>query len=58
VAVENHLIVFLPKNNKLSECKRLLRVLKSRKTDQWLNNRIRCRHLTVRSLNELPWWRI
>jgi hypothetical protein len=36
----------------------LLRVLKSRKTDQWLNNRIRCRHLTVRSLNELPWWRI
>lgn len=56
VAVENHLIVLLPKNNKLSECKNLLRVLKSRKTDQWLNNRIRCRHLTVRSLNELPWW--
>jgi len=58
VAVENHLIVFLPKNNKLSECKNLLRTLKSPKTDQWLNNRIRCRHLTVESLKDLPWWRL
>lgn len=56
VAVENHLIVLKPKDGSLSACQNLLRVLKSGKTNEWLNERIRCRHLTVKALAELPWW--
>ena len=57
VAIENHLVVLLPKKKTLGECRKLLKVLKSSNTDKWLNKRIRCRHLTVQSLKELPWWR-
>lgn len=57
VAVENHLIALFPNKKTINECKQLLRVLKSPETDQWLNKRIRCRHLTVRALQDLPWWR-
>lgn len=56
VAVENHIIALFPNRSTISECKELLRVLKSSDTDRWLNNRIRCRHLTVQSLRDLPWW--
>ena len=56
VAVENHLIALLPKDDSLETCQGLLRVLKRPETTQWLNQRIRCRHLTVSSLAELPWW--
>jgi hypothetical protein len=56
VAVENHLIILKPKDDNLSTCQDLLEVLKDDKTSQWLNQRIRCRHLTVRALAELPWW--
>ena len=55
VAVENHLMVLLPKDNKLSSCKKLLSVLKSEETNKWLNERIRCRHLTVNALKNVPW---
>lgn len=54
VAVENHLLVLLPKKGTLKECKRLLMVLRRKRTNNWLNARIRCRHLTVSSLKELP----
>jgi len=56
VAVENHLIALLPNRKTITECKELLRVLKSPETDKWLDERIRCRHLTVQSIKGLPWW--
>ena len=56
VAVENHLIVLLPKDGTSQECRELLRRLRSPKTDDWLNSRLRCRHLTTRALAEMPWW--
>jgi len=55
VAVENHLIVAKPKNNRLSECENLIKALKSSKTNDFLNNRIRCRHLTIGSIKDLPY---
>lgn len=56
VAVENHLIVMLPRDGRLQTCRQLLRRLRSPKTDAWLNSRLRCRHLTTRALAEMPWW--
>lgn len=55
VAVENHLIVLLPKDKSLESCWTLLSVLKRDETNIWLNERIRCRHLTVTSLKSIPW---
>ena len=56
VAVENHLIAFLPKDETVETCRRLMQRLRSPKTDRWLNTRLRCRHLTTRALAEMPWW--
>jgi hypothetical protein len=56
VAVENHLLVLRPKDHRLASCRRLMRVLRSPKTDDWFNQRIRCRHLTVTAMRQLPWW--
>lgn len=58
VAVENHLIVLTPKEGGLEKCKELLRRLEDDRTDDWLNTRIRCRHLTISSLEKLPWWEL
>lgn len=57
VAVENHLIVLKPRRNSLSLCCKLLQSLQSKQTDEWLDERIRCRHLTVSALRDLPWRR-
>lgn len=56
VAVENHLIVLSPKSGLLSDCSQLLARLHASKTTAWLNERIRCRHLTVPSVRDIPWW--
>jgi hypothetical protein len=58
VAIENHLVILLPKKKTLGECRELLKNLKSSNTDEWLNQRIRCRHLTVKALKDVPWWRV
>jgi len=55
VAVENHLLVAIPKSGGIEACKALLTLLKAESTDEWLNGRIRCRHLTTRALSEVPW---
>ena len=55
VAVENHLLVLRPKNGRMRECKELLQLLRSPPTTNWLNRRIRCRHLTVAAVRDLPW---
>ncbi len=54
VAVENHMIVIKPKNSTLKDCNRLLKVLKSPQTNNFFNHRIRCRHLTVGVVKEIP----
>ena len=57
VAIENHLIVFLPKDGTVESCRQLMLRLRSSRTDEWLNARLRCRHLTTRALAEMPWWK-
>ena len=55
VAVENHLLVAQPHDGTLRSCKALLEVLKTGATNRRLNERIRCRHLTVEAVRLLPW---
>lgn len=55
VAVENHLMILKPKDGKISTCEKLLEMLKLSATNAWLNQRIRCRHLTVPAIEQLPW---
>jgi len=54
VAVENHLIVCKPIDGTLQKCRHLLRDLRSETSNAWLNDRIRCRHLTVQAIEQLP----
>jgi hypothetical protein len=54
VSVENHLIVCQPKDGSLRMCKALMSQLKTRMTNDFLDERIRCRHLTVSSVEEIP----
>lgn len=54
VLVENHLIVVHPIAGGLHECIELVRSLEDSRTDAWLNEHIRCRHLTVGSIREMP----
>ena len=56
VAVENHVICLIPHRGGKRSCKTALRTLQKPKSTEWLDQRIRCRHLTVRALADLPWW--
>ena len=55
VLVENHLIILKSKDGSLDACRRIVDTLDSTHAREWLDNRIRCRHLTVRALSEMPW---
>lgn len=55
VAVENHLVILMPKKGGLKMCKKLVSNLKDQGTNAFLNERIRCRHLTVSAVREIPW---
>ena len=55
VAVDNHLIVAQPRDGRVATCKRLLEILAGASTSIWMDARIRCRHLTVGSVREIPW---
>jgi hypothetical protein len=55
VAVENHLVVVRPRDGSRRACEQLLEVLDSEATSAWLDRRIRCRHLTVGALQQVPW---
>lgn len=55
VAVDNHLLVLSPRSGGLDECRRLLGVLRAERSNTWLNQAIRCRHLTVGAVASLPW---
>ena len=54
VAVENHLIVCEPKDKTLKSCRALMRQLKTKKVNGFLNRRIQCRHLTVGAVEAVP----
>ncbi len=54
VYVDNHLIILKPKSKKINDCHNLLTLLKDKKTDEWINEKIRCRHLTVKVVSEIP----
>lgn len=56
VFIDNHLIVLKPKKGGLSACRKVLAILKDTRTTDWLNNAIRCRHLTVPLIKKLPVW--
>jgi hypothetical protein len=55
VLVENHLIVCRPLDRKLASCESLAKFLESEETSEALDQRIRCRHLTVGAIKELPY---
>lgn len=55
IAVENHLLLAMPRDKKVSTCKKLLELLRRPSTSDWMNERIRCRHLTVGAIGDLPW---
>ena len=55
VAVDNHLLVARPLDGTVGRCADLLDVLQMPSTSDWLNNVIRCRHLTVGALASVPW---
>lgn len=54
VAIENHMIVVTPKDGKVNTCKKLLKVLQNQETNDFLNERIRLRHLTVGVIKDIP----
>ena len=55
VLVDNHLIILKPNDGSVDACRRIVDVLDSTEAREWLDKRIRCRHLTVPTLSELPW---
>lgn len=54
VAVENHLIVIKPKSGLSSDCTKLMNYLHSDSVNDYLNNIICCRHLTVQAIKNIP----
>lgn len=56
IGVENHLIVAKPLTEGRAACEALLTNLRDPRTSEYMNERIRCRHLTVASVADIPWW--
>lgn len=54
VAIENHMIVVTPKDGRVNTCKKLMKVLQNQQTNDFLNERIRLRHLTVGVIKDIP----
>jgi hypothetical protein len=54
VAVENHLIVVRPARATVKDCRRIAKFLESEEATDWLNERIRTRHLTTIAVKEIP----
>lgn len=54
VAVENHLIVCLPHDKSADTCRTLMAQLRTQRVNDFLNERICCRHLTVGAVKEIP----
>lgn len=56
VFIDNHLIILKPKSGELSDCQLLIENLRDFRTNDWLDNQIRCRHLTVKVVSKIPIW--
>ena len=56
VAIENHMIVAMPKDGRVNTCKKLIKVLQTQQTNDYLNERIRLRHLTVGVVKDIPFF--
>lgn len=54
VLAENHLLICRPRDGSLRACHQLVKLLAGAEASSWLDQRIRCRHLTVSALRELP----
>ena len=54
VYVDNHLVMLMPKTKTVASCQLAIRILKNKKTNDWLNQEIRCRHLTVKAVMNIP----
>ncbi|HLP39548.1 N-6 DNA methylase [Lacibacter sp.] len=54
VYVDNHLIVLQPKKGGIATCRRILKILKTKSIDDWIDSQIRCRHLTVKVVSNIP----
>lgn len=54
VAVENHLIVCGPHDKSADTCRALMEQLHTQRVNEFLDQRIRCRHLTVGAVAAIP----
>lgn len=54
VAVENHLIVCEPRDQSAETCRELMCQLQTQVVNEFLDQRIRCRHLTVGAVAAIP----
>ncbi|WP_306326750.1 N-6 DNA methylase [Streptomyces venezuelae] len=54
VAVDNHLIVAKPRKGGVKACKALIKTLNTPLTNEILDDRISCRHLTVSAIKDIP----
>lgn len=54
VALENHLIAVIPHDSRVATCKKILATLSTNDSVDFLNNQIRCRHLTVTAIKNIP----
>ncbi len=54
VVVENHLIVCAPTDQSADTCRALMKQLRTQETNEFLDERIRCRHLTVGAVASIP----
>jgi hypothetical protein len=54
VAVENHLLVLRPYDHTVRGCRALVRIVESPRASEFLDERLRCRHLTVGAVQEIP----
>lgn len=54
VAVENHLIVCQPHDKSADTCRALMKQLHTQPVNEFLDQRIRCRHLTVGAVAAIP----
>jgi hypothetical protein len=54
VAVENHLIVCEPRDKSVETCRALMAQLHTQRVNEFLDQRIRCRHLTVGAVAAIP----
>lgn len=54
VAVENHIIILVPKDRSLLSCQRVLDFFRTEHVNNYINEKIRCRHLTVGVIKGIP----